>query len=199
MIKDFPDIKPNAEQWGIRYNTQSFKSALNGAEQTKDLPGARWTASLTFSNRFGKEARALQAFFVGLRGRSGRFWITPSGWKPNGTVDGTGELSADAAAESSTLVTTGWEAHQPELFCAGDWLEINGELKQVVVTTSSDSGGSATIEVAPPMRVAVPDGTQVKSAYPRCQMKLVEDSIDWQVSVPVIYALTVNIEEALDV
>ena len=71
-VKDFPSITADAESWSIISNTQGFTSDLNGATQTAVLPGARWSASLTFANRTGREARALQGFLAGLQGKIGR-------------------------------------------------------------------------------------------------------------------------------
>lgn len=199
MIKDFPAIRRSSEDWEIEYNTQTFPSELNGAIQTRELPGAKWLATLTFSNRTGKEARQLQGFLTGLQGRAGRFWLTPSAWRPLGTVDRAGELSAAASQGATQISTRGWEAHQPELFCAGDFFEINGALKQVTETAASDASGSAVISFCPPLRVSLSTGQEVKVDQPRCQMMLSDDSVRWQLTAPVIYSLVLNCEEALDI
>lgn len=199
MIKDFPDVRRSSEDWEIEFNTQTFPSELNGVIQTKGMPGAKWIATLTFNNRTGKEARLLQGFFAGLRGRAGRFWLTPSAWQPLGTVDRAGSLSAAASQGADVISVSGFEAHQPELFCAGDWFEINGALKKVTTTASSDASGATSIEFSPPLRVSLPIGTEVKVNEPRCQMMLSDDSVSWQITSPVIYGLVVNCEEALDI
>ena len=99
-VKDFPaNIGPDAEEWTLTYNTQTFESDLNGAMQTAELPGARWSVSMTFSNRQGKSARALQGFLAGLKGRAGRFWVTPTDWEPLGNQ--TEALSVGPAASLS--------------------------------------------------------------------------------------------------
>jgi len=199
MIKDFPPVRRTDEGWDIEFNTQVFPSDLNGAIQTKAMPGAKWTATLTFNNRTGKEARLLQGFFAGLQGRAGRFWLTPTGWYPLGTVDRAGSLTAQASQGATTLTANGFEAYQPELLCAGDWFEINGALKKVTSTASSNLNGTATIEFTPPLRVTLPAGTEVRVNEPRCQMMLTDDSVGWQITAPIIYALVVNCEEALDI
>lgn len=199
MIKDFPDVRRTSENWEIEFNTQTFPSELNGAIQTRALPGSKWNATLTFTNRMGKEARLLQGFFSGLQGRAGRFWLTPTAWKPLGTVDRAGSLTTLAAQGASVITVGGFEAHQPELFWPGDWFEINGALKQVTSVASSNANGVAVIEFSPPLRVTLAAGTAVKVNEPRCQMMLSDDVVGWQVTRPVIYALTVNCEEALDI
>lgn len=199
MIKDFPAVRRSSEDWDIEFNTQTFPSELNGAIQTKALPGAKWLATLTFNNRTGKEARLLQGFFAGLQGRAGRFWLTPSAWQPLGTVDRAGSLNMQVVQGATTISVSGFEEHQPELFAAGDWFEMNGALKKVVSPAASDANGNTVIEFTPPARVTLPVGTEIKVNEPRCQMMLTDDQIGWQVSSPVIYGMVVTCEEALDI
>ncbi len=199
MIKDFPEVRRSSEDWEIEFNTQTFPSELNGAIQTKELPGAKWISTLTFSNRTGKEAGLLRGFFGGLRGQAGRFWLTPTAWRPQGTVDRAGTLTAQAVQGASVIYANGFEPYQPELLWPGDWFEINGALKQVSKIASSDASGLAAIEFYPPLRVTLSVGTEVKVNEPRCQMMLSDDSVTWQVTSPVIYNLVVNCEEALDI
>jgi hypothetical protein len=199
MIKDFPDGMRTGESWGIQFNTQIFTSDLNGAIQTISMPGAKWSVTLTFNNRAGKEARLLQGFFAGLQGRAGRFWLTPLSSQPLGTVSNSGALTAAAVQGATSITADGFDASQSELFYAGDWFEINGELKKTTSTISSDVSGEATIEFTPPIRISVPIGTVVKVDEPRCQMMLSDDSVNWQITSPTIYSLVVNCEEALDI
>ncbi|MDG5498974.1 hypothetical protein [Marinobacter sp. BGYM27] len=199
MIKDFPEIRRSNESWDIDYNNQEFPSDLNRAIQTKAMPGAKWKASLTFANRMGKEARILQGFVTGLQGAAGRFWITPTDWKPLGSAVGEGSLSAPVGQFATTITTTGWEPHQPELLYTGDFFEINGELKRATSISSADANGHATIEFCPPTRVALPAGTQIRTEYPRSQMKLATNTAGWNLSAPVVYGMTLDIEEALDI
>jgi len=199
MIKDFPGVCRTSEGWDIEFNTQTFPSDLNGAIQTKAMPGAKWTATLTFTNRYGKEAGLLRGFFSGLQGRAGRFWLTPTAWRQFGTVDRAGSLKVQASQGATIISAKGFESHQPELLCAGDWFEINGALKKVTSTAASDSLGNASIEFSPPLRVTLPIGTEIRVNEPRCQMMLSDDSVGWQISNPIIYSLVVSCEEALDI
>ncbi|MCK2149538.1 hypothetical protein MYE70_10715 [Marinobacter alexandrii] len=199
-IQDFPaNISPDAEEWKLTYNTLTFESDLNGAMQTAELPGARWSVSMTFSNRQGKAARALQGFLAGLKGRAGRVWVIPVDWEPLGTPDGAGAVSADTSGGTS-LPTNGWDADIIELFCAGDYFEVNGELKKLTATISSDALGQATLQFAPPLRQPVTIGMSIRVIEPRCQMLLSsDDQATWSMSAPKIYATTISGREALDI
>lgn len=197
---DFPNITPDGESWTLTYNTQSFTSDLNGAMQTAELPGARWSVSLTFGNRQDSSARTLKGFVSSLRGRAGRFWVTPSDWEPLGNPSGTGVLASDATSGTSSIDTSGWDVSVTSLFEIGDYFELGGELKQVTSPASSDASGLATIEFAPPLRVGQTSGTQIRYNEPRCRMMLANDDMaTFQLSAPVIYAITFDAVEALDI
>lgn len=197
-ILDFPDIVPDNEEWTLRYSTLIFRSDLNGAEQTEELPGARWSVQVTFSNRQGRDVRALQGFLASLKGRAGRFWYVPSDWEPLGTAGGTPTSSAGVNEGDTTMATTGWTANQNEALAIGDYFEYNGELKKVTATVTSDGAGDATVEFAPPIRIATGSGLSLTLTEPRCQMKLASDTEGkWNIRAPTIYASTLNFEEVL--
>jgi hypothetical protein len=199
-VKDFPEITADAESWSVIYNTQEFRSELNGASQTAILPGARWSASLTFANRTGRDARSLQGFLTGLQGTAGRFFLTPAHYEPLGLPAGTPVVAVSQSVNAVTLETSGWNANITDLFVSGDYFEINGELKKITADVDSDASGEATLEFAPPLRIAATSGQSIRYTDPRCIMQLKnDDQAAWQVSGPVIYAVTIDAVEALDI
>jgi len=199
-IKDFPSITADSESWTIVSNTQGFTSDLNGATQTAVLPGARWSASLTFTNRTGREARALQGFLAGLQGTAGRFYLTPVHWTPLGSPAGTPVVEVSQSVNAITLETSGWDASVTDLFVSGDYFEINGELKKITADVSSNASGEATLEFAPPLRIAATLGQSIRYTEPRSIMQLKgDDQASWQASGPHIYAVTMDAFEALDI
>lgn len=129
-MADFPDIEPDLEEIGLIANNQVYDSILTGQVQTASLSGAKWTCAPTFSNRNGKEARDLRAFIFGQNGVSGRFNYYPASIDNFGTHAGLGVVDG-AGQTGSTLVTKGWDANQPLLFAAGDYITANGEMKMV--------------------------------------------------------------------
>lgn len=200
-ILTLPSIKPDAETWTPESNTQAFVSELNGATQTAELPGDRWSVSMTFTNRFGRAAWALQATLAKLKGRAGRFYATPSDWEERaGNTSGTGAVATDAAAGVSSIDTDGWDVSITDLFYSGSYFEVNGELKLVTADVDSDASGLATIEFTPPLRKPVTDGMQIRYVEPRAIMMLTsDDQASWSIQAPAIYALTIEAREALDI
>jgi len=194
-VKDFPNITPDNEEWTLSYNTQTFTADLNGATQTREMEGARWTATLTFSNRQGRDARELKAFLGSLRGRAGRFWLTPSDDELYGTATQSGTLDAEVLSGESSIEASGFAPSDTEILAPGDFFELNGELKQV---TNSVTG--TTIEFAPPMRTTVSAGATVSIDSPRSQMMLVDDDqAGWSMTAPIIYNVTIECREPLDI
>lgn len=199
-VLPFPDITPDAEEWSLVYNTQVFTSTLTRATQTAELPGARWRVRLTFTNRIGRDARELGAFLTNLKGRLNRFTFTPSDAELYGAPSGTGTVSGTVNEGASSFSTTGWDPNITELFVAGDYFEVNGELKKVVTTVGSDGSGNATIEFQPPLRTALGGGNVIQYTDPEVTLRLTNDNgAGWQVSAPVIYGITIEAIEALDI
>jgi len=199
-VKDFPSITADAESWSVISNTQGFTSDLNGATQTAVLPGARWSASLTFTNRTGREARALQGFLAGLQGTAGRFYLTPVHWTPLGSPAGTPVVAVSQSPNAITLQTSGWNVSVTDLLVSGDYFEINGELKKITADVSSNASGEATLEFAPPLRIAATLDQSIRYTEPRSIMQLKgDDQASWQASGPHIYAVTMDAFEALDI
>ncbi len=140
-MADFPNIEPDAEQIGLVANTQIYESPLTRGVQTASLNGSRWTASPTYNNRQGKDARDLRAFIFNQDGAAGRFNYYPFTVDNHGTHAGGGVVDG-AGQVGKSLLTKGWDGDQPLLFSAGDYLTINGEMKMV----TTDVAGQDYIE-----------------------------------------------------
>jgi len=199
-VLDFPDITPDNEQWTLRFNTQTFTSDLNGATQTRLQPGARWNAELTFSNRKGRDVRALKGTIAKLEGQAGRIYVTPGDWEPLGTALGAPSLSANASAGNTSISTTGWDINQSEALAIGDYFEINQELKEVTDTVTTDGSGNATVNFAPALRADISSGAQLRITEPRALMMLENDQqARHQLQSNQVYAVTLRFREPLDI
>lgn len=154
-------LKPDSFTPTLLSNTQSFKSNLNAFEQYAVLPGSRWGASFTWTNRKGAEARALTGQLANLQGQVNTFKIKiPADLI--GTADGTGVVNGSGQT-GTEVITDGWAPGQPLLFAAGDWIEIDQAVYLVTADVSSDGSGNAIIPIAPPIRRSPPDGASVVS------------------------------------
>lgn len=192
-ILDFPTgiLGPVDMQFSLRANTQSGgRSPFDGTEQTLELPGAVWIASLTFRLHAGLqpphagEAQLLEAFLASLRGRAGRFrWAPPrlrrgvaqsiSGGQAARQIDG-------ASQTGSSIATKGWPASEADLYLPGDligWNDPTGraQLHMVTGATGSDGSGECVVPISPPIRRS-PANEQALLAAPVGVFRLAEDA-----------------------
>ncbi len=171
----WPDnVFPAAAQWLAQPNSQTFTSPLDKTTQTISMPGFRWKCNLQFKNMTRAEFGALSGLMIRLRGMYGRLWVPhPSNATPRGSGAGNPVVSG-ANQTGASLATSGWAASQAVLL-AGDFFNVNGELKAVVQDVQSDGGGNATIVFEPPLRAPPPNGSALALNYPSCLMRLAAD------------------------
>lgn len=183
IVFTYPDtVIPDTIDWRINFSTQVFVSPFDKTTQTAEIPGARWSARLNYSNLQQDELRVLSAFFIQLRGMSGRFTLydlslaTPqSGTKSTTTV----------VVSTKTVV----EVADATGLTVGDYLEITPtpdgltfvnsgpELKMITDISGSD------LTVEPPFRVT-PSASDVVS-FDKAKtifMLDTDDQTGWNVS-----------------
>lgn len=168
----FPDdILPATAMFGLQSNTESFTSPLNRSTQTVERPGSRWKARLTFSTMSLTQQRRLKAYLTALNGMAGRTYLWPHDnpgsalYSPvvNGTM-----------TDFKSLPTKSWPASTLVLR-AGDYLEVNGELKMVLADVTSDASGLAAVPVGPPFRKAPANLAAINLDKPKALMLLASD------------------------
>lgn len=194
-ILNFPDVPVESAGWRIQERNRSFTSDLTGSVQTAVLPGAKWVGSISVPRLPNKEIRDLKAFLLSLQGRAGSFYFVPLDLDQQGTRLGSGVVLG-AGQTGALLSTSGWDASQSLLFAAGDYIEVNGELKMVTSDVSSDASGLASIPIAPILRKSPPDGAQILHEAPRAIMRLSSDDAGWDLSAAFFSASSFDIEEA---
>lgn len=204
-VLNFPsNIAPNSIEWFLKFNTQSFSSPLNGVTQTVALAGDKWFATLTFGNKIGEPARRLRAFFSSLRGKAGRFYLTPFDHpipygNPSGNplVDGSDQIGSSLDIKGCTANISGW-------LLAGDFVQIGNELKMITEDVDIDSDGKGTLKFEPSLRVSPIDGSSIITSYPKAIMMLSDDnqtkwSAAFGTATEKLYAFSIACEEAIDI
>lgn len=140
-------------QWDVQINVMR-----NGRAFTRNLPGARWVATLTVPDdtvQYLTERRQLEALLVSLRGghKRLRIWhlLTPL---PLGTLSGTPTVTTTTAAGATSIPITGtgtvWR---------GDRLQFGATGQRVMVMADATLSGSVTFE--PALRAQVSAGVAV--------------------------------------
>jgi hypothetical protein len=195
MAINFPNVYGVSESWQLTANTRAYVSELTGAEQVASLPGDKWIANISFNNLVRSDIGKLRAFLAAMRGRSGTCYLSPQE-TPLGTVSGT-PLVNGASQTGTTLVTNGWGASETVLM-AGDYFEVNGELKVATADVVSDGAGAATINFAPDLRQSPVDNEPIIVSNPKCTMRLTDDSqAQWQLSLSRVYVVGLSLVESI--
>lgn len=182
MVTTYPSLTPTSIEWSLQSNTQNFISPLDKTTQTLELVGARWMATLLYQNLTAANARTLMAFLTSLNGASGRFYLHDhSLTSPRGV--GTGTPLVDGASQTgSSLDTDGWTADQAGIMLAGDWFEVNGELKMITEDIDS-TGDAATLVFTPQLRASPANNDPIDVSSPSGSFRLIDDQqARWAIS-----------------
>ena len=179
-------------------NTQSGgRSPFDGTEQTLELPGARWAATLAFEGLTEAEWRPVFAFIASLGGGAGRFaWALPilrRGTRTAGVVGAAGQTG-------KTLATTGWTGSGTAAR-AGDligWNDPTGRPQLHIVTADvTPVAGAATLAIAPAIRRSPNAAAALALTAPTAVWKLAGDRNPMEIVTGLIAGGSLEIEEAL--
>lgn len=186
---------PSQFEWSLVSNTQTFTSPLSGAIQTVEMPGARWAVSFGLNAMDATDAALWRAFTAKLRGQAGRFYL----WNmarpaPRGVATGTPVVSG-AGQTGNTLVTSGWTISTTGILKAGDFFNVNGELKLLVADATSNGSGVATITFEPPLRSSPADLAVIATSKPTATFKLDESVSRWVTNAPALDSVTISATE----
>lgn len=161
--------------FGLQFNTNTFQSPMTRQTQVVERAGARWQGSFTLPPMKRVDAAAWIAFLAQCKGQAVTFYgFDPDATTPQGVGTGTPTVSGGSQTGSS-LVTTGWTAGQTGIMKAGDYFQVNGELKMVTVDANSDGSGNATIQFQPALRSSPANGASITVNNPKCLMMLTDD------------------------
>jgi hypothetical protein len=168
-------LTPSGMTWALISNSQSSQSPLSKAVKTYELPGAAWSVTLSYSNWLDEDLAPLEAFLNSLRGMAGRFLL----WnmkrpKPRGVATGT-PVVVNSGSTKTALKTSGWTASKTGILLPGDFVGVNGELKQVIDSVDSDSSGDATLTIEPPLRTIPDDDAAITTDKPTATFMLIDD------------------------
>lgn len=180
-IYTLPTIVATELKWSLQTNTMTFSSPLSNATQRMELPGARWSASLSFRDLQQAEHREWMATLAQLRGAAGSCYLSPSFGNPLMGAGGGNPVVAGANQTGNSLTISGGPNSATAWLKKGDYFSFdNGlgqrELKIVTAAVNTNGSGAATITFEPPIRSAPANGAAVEINAPSAIMRLVDDS-----------------------
>ena len=176
--------------FGLEENTETFISPISNTIQTLARTGARWYLTINYAPMKRADAQVVIAFLTKLRGRVNSLnGFDPNATSPLGDVSGSTLLVNGASQTGNSLICDGAEASTLVLK-AGDYFEVNNELKMVTDDATSDASGDVTINFSPSLRSSPSDDASITTTNPNCEMKLVDDNVTWSQSVGDIYNIS---------
>lgn len=105
-----------------------------------------------------------------------------------GFVDGSGQTGTSILLKTLPASTNG-------LAKAGDWIEINGELKRLVADLDSNASGAGTAIFEPALHQVTTDGTPVIFRNPMGKFLMAEESTSWGTRPGIISDIELNLVE----
>jgi hypothetical protein len=176
-------LSPASIELGIKFNTQVSVSDLSGYVQTVELPGARWSMSLSMAplKRDG-ESSEMEAFIAKLRGQAVRAVMpvfnrtSPRGlWAGTPAVNNNLSGSPSISQTGTSLVVSGFTAFTTVK--EGDYFNLgsSGQLLMITEDATADSSGVATLSFQPAIRTAPTHGTLLVSTNPVVPLMVLTD------------------------
>lgn len=176
--------------FGLEENTETFVSPISNTIQTLARTGARWYLTINYAPLKRADAQVIIAFLTKLRGRVNSLnGFDPNATSPLGDVSGSTLLVNGASQTGNSLICDGAEASTLVLK-AGDYFEVNNELKMVTDDATSDASGDVTINFSPSLRSSPSDNASITTTNPNCEMKLVDDNVTWSQGIGDVYNIS---------
>lgn len=186
MPLSFPSVGIQNMSMRLRRVVAVAESPFTLDTQVYTHQGARWEAEISLPPLTHAEAKSIEGFIVGLKGREGTF--TFGNPLDTSTLSDNTVSSAAIRAESFTL-GSGTAA-----VSAGTYFELNNYLYCV---TSDKAAGATTLSFQPPLRSAVTSSLVVKYNLPTTTWRMSSNDVGWSINEASIYGFSFACVEAL--
>ena len=185
MPLSFPSVGITNLNMRLKRSVAISESPFSFDQQAYEHQGARWECEVTLPPLNHAEAKAVQAFIVGLKGRSGTFTF---GSPLHSSPSASSVASAPIRAESFTTTAGSGGVAAGDYFQLGDYLYM---------ATANKSSGANVLSFQPPLRAAVTTTTALDFILPKSLWRLSSNDIGWSVDTASIYGFTFAFIEAL--
>ena len=185
MPLSFPSVGIQSLNMRLKRSVAVSESPFSFDQQAYEHQGARWECEVTLPPLNYAEAKAVQAFIVGLKGRSGTFTFG----SPLHTSTTTASVASAAIRAESFTTTAGSGA-----IAAGDYFQLGDYL---YMATANKAAGANVLYFQPPLRAVVTTSTALDFTLPKSLWRLSSNDIGWSVDTASIYGFTFAFVEAL--
>jgi len=186
MPLSFPAVGIQEISLRLKRSVAVTSSPFTFDQQVFAHQGAVWQAEVTLPPLTHDDARAVEAFIAGLKGRTGTFTFG----HPLHTSSATSTTTGTAAVRAETLTTTVGSS----AVTAGTYFQLGDYL---YIVTADKASGAGSLEFQPPLRTAVTTGTVLDFTLPKSLWRLVSNDIGWSTDVASLYGFSFAFTEAL--
>ena len=186
MPLSFPNVGIKDMSMRLRRVVAVAESPFTLDTQVVTHQGARWEAEISLPPLTHTEARSVEAFIVGLKGREGTFTFG----NPLHTSSATTTTSGSTAVRAESLTTTSGSS----AVSAGTYFQLGDYLYMV---TSDKSAGAGTLNFQPPLRATIASGQVCDFTLPKSLWRMTSNDIGWSINEASIYGFSFAIVEAL--
>ena len=148
--------------------------------------GARWEAEVSLPPLDHDQARPVEAFIIGLKGRENTFTF--------GNPLHTSTLANNTVSSAAVRAETFELGSGTVAVAAGTYFELNNYLYMV---TQDKVANEATLNFQPPLRFAVSSSQVVKYNLPKTIWRMTSNDVGWSLSSDSQYGFTFACLEAL--
>ena len=182
----FPAVGIQNISMRLKRTVAVTESPFTYDQQVYDHNGAIWQCEVTLTPLTHAQARSVEAFIVGLKGRSGTFTFG----HPLHTSTATSTTSGASDVRDETLTTTAGAS----AVTAGTYFQLGDYL---YMATEDKSSGAGTLKFQPPLRGDIASGTALDFTLPKSLWRMASNDIGWSTDVASIYGFSFAFVEAI--
>jgi len=186
MPLSFPNVGIQNVSMRLRRVVSVAESPFTLDTQVYSHQGARWEAEVTLPPLTYAEARSVEAFIVGLKGREGTFTFG----NPLHTDTAIVLTSGSTAIRSETLTTSAGST----AVSAGTYFQLGSYLYLV---TADKSSGSGTLEFQPPLKETIATGQGLVFNQPKSLWRMASNDVSWSTNEASLQGFSFAMVEAL--
>lgn len=172
-----PEIKAGSASFELIRNDTPIQF-LNGAEVFVENRVALWRYGINLVTQTYEQGQAWTAALVQLARMGNTFKASPPGFE-GALYSGGGPLLVNGLPPSSNSLNCDGADNNVTVLRAGEFFEVNGELKLVVSDAESNGAGQLTVTFEPPLREAPPDNDPLDISTPKAEFRLINPRTGW--------------------
>ncbi len=189
-----PQFKLAQASFGLR-RADTALQLMNGREVITEFAQGIWIAQLSLVAMRKDLAGAWTGPLSRLTRISNYFRAGPPGYQ--GAAYNATTLQVNGAGQVGIQLNLKGAQNNTLILRAGEYFEVNGELKIVVQDCTSNASGLATVQFEPPLRAVPSDSANLNTQTPACKWRLARPENVWSLQPKMFHAIRLDVIEAI--